>query len=287
MDRDILGKNAYSLVELAIVMGIIALLTTAVLPVMIRAVEIRAGEKTIAEVGVIQAAGRKYYMDHHEWPADLKQMQTDGYLSPLWSLLNPWGHPYHVMFDEKKMSVSVQVPSNLVPMLNARLLQASFAGDVVSSVTGANDQDEIASGVIVAWSGSIDSIPFGWVLCDGLNGTPDLRDKFIVGSRQDEVGVSKTNLQGILEKSGGRVSHDHGSETGAHVLTIEEMPAHHHAYNETPWLGSRYDGHSSPVMTGQISSLTSDTGGNQPHTHPIIPDSHVPPFYALAFIMKL
>lgn len=287
MDRDILGKNGFSLVELAIVMGIVALLTTAVLPVMVRAVEIRAGEKTIAEVGVIQAAGRKYHRDHHEWPTDLKQMQIDGYLSPLWSLLNPWGHPYQVMFDEKKMSVSVQVPLNLVPMINSRLLQASFAGDVVSSVTGANDQDEIASGVIVAWSGSIASIPLGWVLCDGQNGTPDLRDKFIVGSRQDEGGVSKTNLQGKLEKSGGSISHDHGSETGPHALTIAEMPAHHHAYNETPWLGSRYDGHSSPVMTGQISSLTSDTGGNQAHTHPIVPAIHAPPFYALAFIMKL
>ena len=38
------------------------------------------------------------------------------------------------------------------------------------------------SGVIVLWSGSIGSIPAGWVLCNGNNGTPDLRNRFIVGA---------------------------------------------------------------------------------------------------------
>lgn len=39
----------------------------------------------------------------------------------------------------------------------------------------------IPSGVIVMWSGSSDNIPEGWFLCNGDNGTPDLRDRFIVG----------------------------------------------------------------------------------------------------------
>lgn len=37
-------------------------------------------------------------------------------------------------------------------------------------------------GTIVAWSGSKNTIPAGWALCEGLNGTPDLRDRFIVGA---------------------------------------------------------------------------------------------------------
>ena len=44
----------------------------------------------------------------------------------------------------------------------------------------------IPSGVIVMWSGSIDSIPEGWALCDGNNGTPDLRDRFILGTSEGE-----------------------------------------------------------------------------------------------------
>jgi len=40
----------------------------------------------------------------------------------------------------------------------------------------------ISKGIITAWSGSIANIPSGWYLCDGTNGTPDLRDKFIIGA---------------------------------------------------------------------------------------------------------
>lgn len=64
-----------------------------------------------------------------------------------------------------------------------------------------------------------------------------------------------------------------------HQLNIAEMPAHHHGYNETPWQGSRYDGHSSPVMTGQVGSQTSDTGGNQAH-------NIVQPSIAMGYIIK-
>jgi len=40
----------------------------------------------------------------------------------------------------------------------------------------------IPSGGIILWSGSVGSIPAGWYLCDGNNGTPDLRDKFVRGA---------------------------------------------------------------------------------------------------------
>jgi len=40
----------------------------------------------------------------------------------------------------------------------------------------------IPSGGILIWSGSIGSIPVGYYLCNGSNGTPDLRDKFVVGA---------------------------------------------------------------------------------------------------------
>ncbi len=57
-------------------------------------------------------------------------------------------------------------------------IRAEVAEDVVS----------VPKGVIVMWSGRIADIPPGWALCDGTNGTPDLRDRFIVGARQDDGG---------------------------------------------------------------------------------------------------
>jgi molybdopterin-containing oxidoreductase family membrane subunit len=50
---------------------------------------------------------------------------------------------------------------------------------IASSITASN---AIPSGSIIMWSGSIGSIPSGYVLCDGTNGTPNLKDSFVVGS---------------------------------------------------------------------------------------------------------
>ena len=60
----------------------------------------------------------------------------------------------------------------------------------------------VPAGGIIMWSGTIATIPTGWFLCNGLNGTPDLRDKFIVGAKQDDT-VAKTNITGALLQSGG------------------------------------------------------------------------------------
>ena len=59
-----------------------------------------------------------------------------------------------------------------------RLTAGSFAGDG-SALTGV---ESFVTGMIIAWYGSIASIPSGFVICDGNNNTPDLRDKFIIGA---------------------------------------------------------------------------------------------------------
>lgn len=62
-------------------------------------------------------------------------------------------------------------------------------------------QSGIPSGVIVMWHGALATIPTGWYLCDGTNGTPDLRSKFIVGAAD---GVEPGN-------TGGSATHSHDS----------------------------------------------------------------------------
>jgi len=62
---------------------------------------------------------------------------------------------------------------------------AGTAGNALISNGSAWASQAIAtfsSGMILLWSGSVASIPTGWVLCDGTNSTPDLRDRFIVGA---------------------------------------------------------------------------------------------------------
>lgn len=286
-------ERGYSLIELAISMGVIALLTSAIVPVAVRAIELKAAEKTVVEIGIVQKAAQKYYAENHVWPSDLATLQTLGYLSPLWSLNNPWKNPYLANFNSKTMTVLTQVPDNLSDMLTLRLPQSSKEGNVIKTVIGSSDNNFIPAGVITAWSGMIVDIPLGWVLCDGDNGTPDLRDKFIVGAREDNNDESQTNVTGILSKFGGNVSHNHSGFTESHTLTINEIPSHDHAENPDVSIdlinskglyGSNPGGHAS-----MFSPLprTGKTGGSQGHRHGISSDVHVPPFYALAFIMKI
>lgn len=43
----------------------------------------------------------------------------------------------------------------------------------------------IPTGTVLSWSGSVDAVPKGWALCDGQNGTPDLRGKFVIGASEN------------------------------------------------------------------------------------------------------
>lgn len=106
--------------------------------------------------------------------------------------------------------------------------------------------------MIVMWSGSIVSIPSGWVLCDGTNGTPDLRDRFIVGA-------GGTYSPG---QTGGAITH-------THQFTL---PDHYHSIPA----GTNVE--SGEVVSENTETATvSGTSGSA---------DHLPPYLALAFIMK-
>lgn len=111
--------------------------------------------------------------------------------------------------------------------------------------------DAVPIGVIVVWSGAADSIPAGWHLCDGQDGTPDLRGRFVLGSnpvsnRNNALSVRTLNTTG-------------GSED--HVLLSTQMPAHSHAIT----LASA-GGHSHTV--------TMDASGAHTHTGRLTGGAH-------------
>lgn len=113
------------------------------------------------------------------------------------------------------------------------------------------------------WSGSIASIPQGWALCDGNNNTPDLTDRFIVGA-----GTSYS-----VDETGGE---------NTVVLTTGQLPAHSHsvllktgASSGSLNIGATSFSHSTTSLQS-----TGTQGSNQAH-------ENRPPYYALAFIMKV
>lgn len=138
------------------------------------------------------------------------------------------------------------------------------------------ERDHVIPGGIIMWHGLIADIPPTYVLCDGDNGTPDLRDKFVVGAPDgdDPGGV------------GGAVNHNHGFTGDGHQhFFTGDGHSHPMAYavatpNTGPvvaWDQAQNSGQAQ--ATGQTAS--SDSTGTTDN------EDHLPPFYEIAFIMKL
>ena len=176
----------------------------------------------------------------------------------------------------------VNYDSNCIKLGNGVTLSARM-----SSTNGSS----IPRGVIMMWSGSVDTIPQDWALCDGGNSTPDLRGRFILGQGN---GAGLTNRG--LGQTGG---------VERHQLSVTEMPSHSHSVYDPGhshyWQASRQeagtddsnnscelskgDRGNADTMTKYTSSVGSGisiyaNGGNSSH-------ENMPPFYVLAYIMKL
>ena len=192
------------------------------------------------------------------------------------------------------------VGGNLTVTGTATGVTPSVTDDTTKFATTAFVRDIIPTGVIVMWSGTVATIPSGWLLCDGSNSTPDLRDKFVIGARQDDAGVAKTNVTGSLTQTGG--SKDAIVVSHTHTATVTD-PTHDHVMHGQGAMSGRYlsnnntlysagggtdsfGGISSPdttVRTGfsstgiTVSNSTEGSSGT---------NANLVPYFALAFIMK-
>jgi hypothetical protein len=153
------------------------------------------------------------------------------------------------------------------------------------SVSGTNNI--IPTGVITMWSGSIATIPTGWFLCNGSNGTPDLRDRFIVGAGSTYA----------VAATGGSANANVISHT--HTATVTD-PGHYHLMGNgsegslnalygndgnqgSGWRianagGAGVNGRTNAVAANvTVSNSTEGSSGT---------NANLPPYYALAYIMK-
>jgi hypothetical protein len=140
----------------------------------------------------------------------------------------------------------------------------------------------VPSGVIVMWSGSIASIPSGWALCNGSNGTPDLRDRFVVGAGSSyAVAATGGSKDAIV------VSHTH---TATSVVTD---PGHEHKYGSAQFNIASSTGTTllRPAGSGAAQASTTETTGitvatTNASTGTSGTNANLPPYYALAYIQK-
>ena len=117
--------------------------------------------------------------------------------------------------------------------------------------SGGDFDSSVPLGVITLWSGSIATIPTGWALCDGTNGTPNLTAKFVIHADSDSGGTF-----------------DVGDTSAAAIAATNGAPS------ATTTVDN--DGAGSTVLVASSAHV---------HTVTISPD--IPPYYALAYIQRI
>ena len=196
---------------------------------------------------------------------------------------------------------------------------SNIQAQINSVIAAAAGENIVPSGGIIMWSGSTASIPAGWFLCNGSNGTPDLRSRFVVGAGGAYAVGATGGADSVTLSTDQMPAHSHSGSTnsaGSHTHTGSTGSAgthNHRLYGNAAGSILSIGSQTATVMGGQSTgSYTDSYGGIQhvedagshshslsisaagDHTHTVsVGDtgggaSHEnrPPYYALAYIMK-
>jgi microcystin-dependent protein len=195
-----------------------------------------------------------------------------------------------------------------------------FNGEIDGAVraTSLHGEGAVPAGTIVMWSGSVTALPKGWALCDGTNGTPNLKGRFVVGYDPTDTDYN------TVQKTGPSFTDADGTSDGTNTqdakqvrLLITQMPSHNHTGttstdgNHTHKFVQKTDlsfdykdcntaypiqGHPDGDLDNKVSQsdhVDLSTDGN--HTHTFTSNNtggsqsfeNRPPYYVLAYIIKL
>lgn len=134
-------------------------------------------------------------------------------------------------------------------------------------------------GGIVMWSGTVENIPEGWALCDGQNGTLDLRNRFIIGAGDTySVGDTGGSADAVV------VEHTHTGTTSTSA---------NHTHNRGVGVSGFGGGNIPGFSDARYGSRSVDGAGSHSHTVTVSTDgssgvnANLPPYYALAFIQQI
>jgi len=196
------------------------------------------------------------------------------------------GLPSSIFQEENTVFLGVKVGSDpeMIPRQRISSVPYSLTSD-----------DGVPSGGIIMWSGT--AVPEGWALCDGTQGAPDLRNRFVIGaggsfSAGDEGGSATKNMShshaGASHTHSGP-SHTHSVAHSHYVTRVNDGTAlsesGHGLDNGADFAGKTMNG---PTNSG--AGGTNQTGAGGTGNTSVAGNTSqdiMPPYYALAFIMKL
>lgn len=222
---------------------------------------------------------------------------------------------YDLITKEKMNRLTLGDTAPSAPIKGWVWIDTTLAMPTLKIYDGAAWRDLVASGTIVMWSGTIAGIPAGYKICDGLNSTPDLRDKFVkgalAGANAGATGgfATGTHAQYNGHQHGSILAHDHSGSTVTNAMSHVAEGDHnthgtpttvvnfangtgastfaaHQTHEHDDLAGSHnHSTHSNPL------SITDD-GGHQ-HTNDGVHSTehgthdNKPPFYAVIYLMKI
>ncbi len=222
---------------------------------------------------------------------------------------------------DSELNASAAIDASKIADGSVSNTEFQYLGNVTSDIQTqldgkASAAGAIPSGIVAMWSGLIVNIPSGWVLCDGTNGTPDLRDRFLVGAGgaysvndtggADSVTLSTSQMPAHTHGDGSLSTNMSGNHS--HSGSTNTTGSHTHSYDDfsvggilgaeeatsgrnvgiivTSRSTSSAGSHSHTLSISNagnhshsVSGNTASTGGGSSH-------ENRPPYYALAFIMK-
>jgi len=150
------------------------------------------------------------------------------------------------------------------------------------------------TGGIIMWSGNLNTIPNGWALCDGANGTPNLVDRFIMGADGTNAGATGGTGLATMPQHSHQIGHQHNDI----VTTVDGSHTHNIEISDDGTAGT--DNGTVNGLTGTPESNLISTDGSHSHTVAFTyenftssvegnsdPEANLPPYFKLAYIMKL
>lgn len=187
---------------------------------------------------------------------------------------------YTDSIKQKTATVKVYKGQETIPRASLRLMR--YSAESTSS--------SVPQGSIIPWYGSPGNIPNGFALCDGKNGTPDLRDRFLVGAGnayklgdiggENSVKLAPTQIGNHYHAFG---SYDNNNGWFVRLPSYATFPMP--PGSGRAWWNGRNDwrGFQGPFATQSLDMVTSlaiSTAAQEAH-------ENRPPYYALHYIMKL